>query len=129
MGQLLCTFTDKWSLLSTLSNIKNSYIIADNKIYNYDILPLITEYIYVYSVAGMKSKPLQNTMSIHRKNSLNILYTINALNCLICNSNNGILDKKYKINWENYRDSFILSNSDNSTRILKIQLREIVLLN
>ncbi len=128
MQQLLCTFTDKWSLLSTLNKIKERYILKDKKVYSYDVLPLVTEYIYVYSVT-QTIQPLQNTLSIHRKNNLNILYTINALNCLICESNNGVLDKNYKINWENYQNKFILSNPDNSTRILHIKLREVVELN
>jgi hypothetical protein len=72
MQQLLCTFTDKWSLLSTLNKIKERYILKDKKVYSYDVLPLVTEYIYVYSVT-QTIQPLQNTLSIHRKNNLNVL--------------------------------------------------------
>lgn len=48
------------------------------------------------------------TLRVHRKKNTNTLYTINALNETIKKENNGVLDKKYKLNWENYSDSFLL---------------------
>jgi hypothetical protein len=39
------------------------------------------------------------------------MYTINAINELIKNLNNGILDKTYKIEWELYKNSLLVSNN------------------
>jgi hypothetical protein len=48
---------------------------------------------------------------VHRKKETNTLYTINAINDLIKEINNGVLDKNYKIEWELYRNSILLSNN------------------
>jgi hypothetical protein len=50
----------------------------------------------------------KNTISINKKKHTNTLYTINALNSLIKVLNNGILDKSYQIDWENYRDVLLI---------------------
>ena len=39
-------------------------------------------------------------------------YTINALNSLICQENNGILDKNYLINWELYQNMILFLNKN-----------------
>lgn len=39
-------------------------------------------------------------------------YTINALNSLICQENNGILDKNYPINWELYQNMILFLNKN-----------------
>ena len=49
---------------------------------------------------------------VHRKKDTNTLYTINALNELIITLNNGILDKKYSIEWERYRDTLMLKKPE-----------------
>ncbi len=39
-------------------------------------------------------------------------YTINALNSLICQENNGILDKNYPVNWELYQNMILFLNKN-----------------
>ena len=67
---------------------------------------------------------VSNTISLHRKKHTNTLYTINALNELIKNLNNGVLDTKFPVPWENFRNMILVVNSDGlnriSTRIYKI---------
>ena len=67
---------------------------------------------------------VKNTISLHRKKITNTLYTINALNELIKNLNNGVLDNNFTIPWENFRNKLLVTNSDGlnriSTRIYKI---------
>ena len=60
----------------------------------------------------------KNTISIHRKKETNTLYTVNALNEVIKDLNNGILDKTYVISWENYKNSLLLTNNDGYRRIV-----------
>ncbi len=40
------------------------------------------------------------------------MYTINALNNLIEDLNDGVLDKSYQIDWQDYRNSIILTDGD-----------------
>tara|TARA_R100001377_G_scaffold30062_2_gene16411 strand:+ start:2423 stop:2707 length:285 start_codon:yes stop_codon:yes gene_type:complete len=54
----------------------------------------------------------QNTISIHRKKETNTLYTVNALNAIIRRVNNGVLDKTFQVDWNNYQNSFILTDGD-----------------
>ena len=53
------------------------------------------------------------------------MYTINALNRLIIDSNGGILDKSYKIEWDEYRNSVILTDGD-GYKVMKTSLFRII---
>ena len=67
---------------------------------------------------------VKNTISLHRKKITNTLYTINALNELIMDINNGVLDTSYQIPWDVYKNMILISNKEGvskiPTRILKI---------
>jgi hypothetical protein len=58
---------------------------------------------------------------VHRKKETNTIYTINALNELIMNLNNGVLDKHYPIEWDNYKNSMLLKKPD-GLKVLKIEV-------
>ena len=64
------------------------------------------------------------TISLHRKKHSNTLYTINALNECIKNLNNGVLDPKFVVPWENFKNTLLVTNAEGlnriSTRIYKI---------
>jgi len=60
---------------------------------------------------------IQDTISLHRKKNTNTLYTINALNDLIRELNNGKLDKTFPIDWENYKNSLLLTNDEGLNKI------------
>ena len=61
--------------------------------------------------------PLEDTILIHRKKESNTLYTINALNQLVKEENGGILDKNFIIDWNKFKNSIILTNTDGTKRI------------
>ena len=63
-----------------------------------------------------------------RKKNTNTLYTINALNNLIRLLNNGVLDTSYQVDWENYRNTMLLTN-DEGLRKIKTEIEEVVYLN
>lgn len=67
---------------------------------------------------------LPGSIMVHRKKETNTIYTINALNELIMNLNNGVLDKTYQIEWENYRNSMILKKPD-GMKVLKIEVADV----
>ena len=60
---------------------------------------------------------VDNTILVHRKKQTNTLYTINALNELIKSLNNGILDKKFLINWNDYQNCILLIQTEGFNKI------------
>ena len=125
--QLLATFTTKTDLDTTIQKIKNAYTIAFNKIYVLQNEDNIDELICTYNVdleTTVDYNDVKNTISLHRKKHSNTLYTINALNEVIANLNNGIVDSKFIVPWENFKNTLMVTNSDGlnkiSTRIYKI---------
>ena len=125
--QLLCTFTNKRNIDNTISKIKESYTIAFNKIYVLQNEDDIRELICTYNVEsneGVDYNLVPNTISLHRKKYSNTLYTINALNEVIKNLNNGVLDTGYQVPWENFKNMIMVTNSEGlnkiNTRIFKI---------
>jgi hypothetical protein len=66
-----------------------------------------------------------NTILVHRKKQTNTLYTINALNELIKSLNNGVLDKSYSINWDDYKNCILLVQADGYKKI-DTKIKEII---
>ena len=126
--QLLCTFTTKDGLDNTVKEITNTYTIVFNKIYVLQNEDNIKELICTYNVDTTENidyNKVEGTISLHRKKYSNTLYTINALNECIKNLNNGILNPKFMITWENFKNMLLITNSDGlnkiNTRIYKIE--------
>ena len=125
--QLLCTFTTKEHLDDTIESIKNAYSIVFNKIYVLQDENNINDFLCTYNVeakSGVDYNDVTGTISLHRKKHSNTLYTINALNELIADFNNGVVDKSFPIPWENFKNMVLVTNSDGlnriNTRIYKI---------
>ena len=62
---------------------------------------------------------------IHRKKETNTLYSVNALNLIIKNLNNGILDTSFQLNWNLYQNMLLLSKGPEINRI-PLELDEVV---
>ena len=125
--QLLASFTTKEDLEKTIQKIQNAYTIAFGKIYVLQNENNVNELICTYNVdlsAGADYNDVKGTISLHRKKHSNTLYTINALNEVIANLNNGLIDSKFVVPWENFKNTLMVTNSDGlnkiSTRIYKI---------
>ena len=126
-SQLLASFTTKKDLDDTVKNIVSSYIVVFSKVYVLQNEDNTNELICTYNVDtkdGVDYNAVKNTISLHRKKHSNTLYTINALNEVIANLNNGIIDSKFIVPWENFKNTLMVTNSDGlnkiSTRIYKI---------
>ena len=116
-NKLFCTFSTEETLDDVLTSIKEKYRIVYNKIF---VLysKSQNEYICTYNVDfGNVSTFLENTILVHRKKETNTLYTINALNTLIKELNNGQLDTSYKVNWADYRNCILLTKGPELKRI------------
>ena len=118
-SQLLCTFTKKDRFYETMDVIIACNEIVFDKIFVFengnDNQQLICTYNVEYDEDFMQG--IQDTISLHRKKHTNTLYTINALNDLIRELNNGKLDKSFSIEWENYKNSLLLTNDNGLNKI------------
>ena len=118
--QLLCTFTTKSELDNVINRIKDKYKIVFNKIYILQNEDNDNELMCTYNVNildGIDYNDVTGTISLHRKKHSNTLYTIYALNEVIKNLNNGILDNKFLIPWENFTNMILVVNSSGLNRI------------
>lgn len=123
-NKLFCTFTDLEGLDTLIEDIKAKYNIIYNKLFVLEIVGK-DEYVITYNVeqANVGSIP-ENTILVHRKKESNTLYTINALNELIKKLNGGVVDTKFKVDWQHYRNCILLTQHNElnqlNTKIYKI---------
>ena len=117
--QLLCTFTKRNIFNQTIDIIIRCNEIVFDKIYVFqnenEYNQLICTYNVEYDEDFVEGVP--DTISLHRKKNTNTLYTINELNDLIRELNGGKLDKSFPIEWENYRNSLLLTNEEGLNKI------------
>lgn len=116
-NKLFCTFATEDSLDKVLEEIKERYTIIYNKIF---VLYSKSqdEYICTYNVDfGNVGSFLENTILVHRKKESNTLYTINALNTLIKELNEGVLDTSYKVDWKDYKNCILLTKGPDLKRV------------
>jgi hypothetical protein len=118
MNKLFCTFSSKDGLDDTLREINREYTILYKKIF---VLasPESEEFMCTYNIElqGGQTKILPNTILLHRKKESNTLYTINALNTLIKKLNGGVLDTSFMINWNDYKNSILLTQGDDLKKL------------
>ena len=123
-NKLFCTFTDLEGLDALIEDITSKYSIIYNKLFVLEITGK-DEYVVTYNVeqANVGSIP-ENTILVHRKKESNTLYTINALNELIKKLNGGVVDTKFQVNWQHYRNCILLTQHNElnqlNTKIHKI---------
>jgi len=123
-NKLFCTFVEEPNIDEFISDIKNYYTIAYNKIFVLYVKSN-NEYVCTYNIMDTQINEIPyNTILVHRKKESNTLYTINALNELIKKLNDGIVDTNYKINWQHYKNTILLTQHDElkqlRTKIYKI---------
>lgn len=125
LNKLFATFSSKDKLEETLQTIKDTYSILYGKIFVLES-PDTDELLCTYNIdpVNSSSRILPNTILLHRKKESNTLYTINALNILVKELNNGVADTSYKIEWTDYKNTVLLTQGTDlrklSTKINKI---------
>lgn len=111
--QLLCTFSNKNDYESELIRVASNYNIIFNKIFILEDIDNPFRLYITYNINPADNHTfLPHTLSVHRKKDTNTIYTINALNELVKEVNNGVLDKSYEIEWDDYYNTIILTDSD-----------------
>ena len=123
-NKLFCTFTTLEELDNLIDSITSKYRVMYNKIFVLHVKSN-DEYVCTYNIDhGNVSDIPSNTILVHRKKESNTLYTINALNELIKKLNGGVVDTKFPIEWQHYRNTILLTQHDElkqlKTKIYKI---------
>lgn len=124
-NKLFCTFTSLEGLDSLVTELQSRYTIMYNKMFVLHIKSN-DEYVVTYNVDqnNVSSIP-ENTILVHRKKDSNTLYTINALNELIKRLNGGVVDSRYRVNWQHYRNTILLTQQ-NELKELKTKIHKII---
>ena len=126
-NRLYCTFATSNNVEEISDKIQKSYVILFNKIFVLESLDgdkiMLTYNVDMNNSSG--ESMIDNTILVHRKKQTNTLYTINALNELIKNLNNGVLDKKFPIEWENYKNCILLIQAEGFNKI-DTKIKEII---
>jgi len=123
-AQLLCTFAKYNTYQTEIDALSEYYNILEKKVYVLQNVANKDEIFLTYNAEKNGSQFYTNTISVHRKKEHNIIYSINALNELIKEQNNGIVSNTFQINWEQYKNSFITAREGKvkvtPTRLMKI---------
>ena len=124
-NRLFCTFTTLNDLDNLIEELSSRYVIMYNKMFVLHIKSN-DEYVITYNVdqANVNNIP-ESTILVHRKKESNTLYTINALNELIKRLNNGVVDTKFPINWQHYKNCILLTQH-NEIKQLNTKIHKIV---
>lgn len=125
--QLLCTFTDSQKYQSVIQGIQQTYSLIDNRIFVFANEKNLREVYLTFNIIKNFDSKLKypGTIGVHRKKQTNTLYTLNAMNKLIADENNGVFDKNFQLNWDLYKDSIILTN-EIGVKIVPLKLFNIV---
>jgi hypothetical protein len=119
---LLCTFSsisdyqkDILKIFDTYEVFKNTIFVLQNKQISDDI----------YLTYNLKNTPrtgfLKNTSSMHRKKSVNAIYSINALNEIVKLEGGEKPRTRHTIDWEKYKNSILLYR-DNALVIIPTKI-------
>jgi hypothetical protein len=124
-NKLFCTFTTLEDIDSLIDSLESKYTIMYNKIFVLEVKNN-NEYVLTYNIDqnNIASIP-ENTILVHRKKESNTLYTINALNELIKSLNGGVVDTRFPINWNHYKNTILLTQQ-NELRQLKTKIHQII---
>jgi hypothetical protein len=122
---LFCTFTSLDGVDGLVKDLSSQYSIMYNKMFVLYIKSN-NEYVVTYNVdQGNVQDIPANTILVHRKKETNTLYTINALNELIKSLNGGVVDTKFPINWQHYRNCILLTQH-NELKQLNTKIHKII---
>jgi hypothetical protein len=122
--QLLCTFSSTIGYKATVEDVKKFYKVYNDRFFVFTSLSNPTEVFVTYNIIN-EGKEFPNTISIHRKKQTNNLYTLNAMNQIIKDENEGVFDNKHSVNWSLYENSLIITGEP-QIRILPIKILEII---
>ena len=121
---LLASFKNREEYDDTLKLILESYDIINKKIFLLKNKDDDNKIIFTFNIQYKQEvnerfdKFVANTISLHRKKETNTLYTLNALNFVVMKeTGKDVPDKSHKIEWENYRNSILITKQNDLFQI------------
>jgi hypothetical protein len=126
--QLLATFCTSDTLENILHQIVETYAIAFDTIYVLENVESPESLCCTYNILTDTLPQGQipfTTISLHRKKLTNTLYTINALNALVVELNNGKVDKGFSVPWGDFKNTILVTAYGQLKRI-NTKLQKIV---
>ena len=131
---LLSTFCKARNVRSTIDLITASFEVVGSKVFVLQDESDRYKKILTYNIVKdniVFSDVIKNTISLHRKKEVNSLYTLNALNEVVKIQNNGVLDPKFSVEWEDYRNTLLVTykEDDGEQKLRRINTRLISVVN
>lgn len=125
MGKLLGSFVDSEKVDKFVDNLFKTYGFSGKEVYIWEVIGEDELFLtYNLDTNNLNKTPL-DTMIVHRKPAINCFFTLNGLNALIRKQNNGVLDKKFSVDFSEYRDT-ILSYRQEKLHIYKIIFKRVL---
>ena len=131
---LLATFCKARNVRSTIDLITDSFEVVGNKIFVLQDESDRYKKILTYNIVKDEvvfSDVIKNTISLHRKKEVNSLYTLHALNEVVKLQNNGVLDPKFSVEWEEFRNTLLVTykEEDGEQKLRRVDTRLISIVN
>ena len=131
---LLATFCKARNVRVTIDLIADSFEVVSSKVFVLQDETDRYKKILTYNIVKDEtvfSDVIKNTISLHRKKEVNSLYTLNALNEVVKIQNNGVLDSKFSVEWEDYRNTLLVTykEDDGEQKLRRINTRLISVVN
>jgi len=115
-SNLLCVFTTQRDVDGVVESIIETYELESNRIFVFSNEENPIQYYCTFNVVG-EYQLSKSTISVHRKSESSTLYTINALNEIIKNVNNGIFEEGYRIDWDLFKNMLLIIRGGEVVRI------------
>jgi hypothetical protein len=115
---LLATFVKSGNVRHVVDLIKNNFEVVSGKIFVLQDESDRNKKILTYNIINDElvfSEIISNTISLHRKQETNTLYTLNALNEVVKLENDGYEGAEYPVNWENWRNCLVVTQKNEET--------------
>jgi hypothetical protein len=131
---LLATFCKARNVRSTIDLIVDNFEVISNKIFVLQDESDRYKKILTYNIVkdeSIFSDIIKNTISLHRKKEVNSLYTLNALNEVVKGQNNGVVDLKFSVDWEKFRNTLLVTykEEDGEQKLRRIDTRLVSIVN
>ena len=132
---LLATFCKSRDVKDIISLISDSFEIVGGKIFVLQDESDRHKKILTYNIVKediVFSDVIKNTISLHRKKETNTLYTLNALNEVVMDQNDGQLDPRFSVDWEPHRNTLLVTYKDDESgeqNLRRIETRLINIVN
>ena len=132
---LLATFCKSRDVKDIISLISDSFEIVGGKIFVLQDESDRHKKILTYNIVKediVFSDVIKNTISLHRKKETNTLYTLNALNEVVMDQNDGQLDVRFSVDWEPHRNTLLVTYKDDESgeqNLRRIETRLINIVN